>query len=121
MLRACRQDRPVCVYMSNHSVPYIKERKHQKKKETPKVHATTHFRSSIFPFCCFRFVYHCAHFNIRSPCSLFLLKQSLSALVHALVHESEEADGAGADAHAVDEAAGEERAEDGAEVGVGDL
>jgi len=51
----------------------------------------------------------------------FLLEQSLRALSHALVHESEEADGAGADAHAVDEAAGEERAEDGAEVGVGDL
>jgi len=50
-------------------------------------------------------------------CSLPLLK----ALGHALVHESEEADGAGADAHAVDEAAGKERAEDGAEVGVGDL
>ena len=43
------------------------------------------------------------------------------ALGHALVHEGEEADGAGADAHAVDEAAGEERTEDGAEVGVGDL
>lgn len=50
-----------------------------------------------------------------------LLKQSLSALVHTLVHESEEADRASADTHAVDEAAGEERAEDGAEVGVGDL
>ena len=45
----------------------------------------------------------------------------LEALGHALVHEGEEADGAGADTHAVDEAAGEERAEDGAEVGVGDL
>lgn len=54
---------------------------------------------------------------IAFPRSLSLLK----ALGHALVHESEEADGAGADAHAVDEAAGEERAEDGAEVGVGDL
>lgn len=50
-----------------------------------------------------------------------LLEQSLRALGHALVHEGEEADGAGADAHAVDEAAGEEGAEDGAEVGVGDL
>lgn len=50
-----------------------------------------------------------------------LVEQRLRALGHALVHESEEADGAGADAHAVDEAGGEEGAEDGAEVGFGDL
>lgn len=50
-----------------------------------------------------------------------LLKQSLSALSHTLVHESEEADRAGADAHAVDEAAGKERAKDGAEVSVRNL
>jgi len=67
-------------------------------------------------------VVHIARFrscimSVNSP----LLEQSLSALGHALVHESEEANGAGADAHAVDEAAGEERAEDGAEVSVGDL
>jgi hypothetical protein len=63
------------------------------------------------------------HIEIRSSIShlLPLLDQSLRALSHALVHESEEADGAGTDAHAVDEAGSEERAEDGAEVGVGDL
>jgi hypothetical protein len=54
-------------------------------------------------------------------CLYLHLSSDLRALGHALVHESEEADGAGADAHAVDEAAGEEGAEDGAEVGVGDL
>ena len=53
------------------------------------------------------------------PMSCF--RPLLEALGHALVHEGEEADGAGADTHAVDEAAGEERAKDGAEVGVGDL
>lgn len=42
-------------------------------------------------------------------------------LRHTLVHESEEADGRGGDAHGVDEAAGEVGAEDGAEVGFGDL
>jgi hypothetical protein len=60
---------------------------------------------------------HCMHIRVHVSHVLALLE----ALGHALVHESEEADGAGADAHAVDEAAGEERAEDGAEVGVGDL
>jgi hypothetical protein len=63
-----------------------------------------------FPFVC----------NIR-PSVISHVLALLEALGHTLVHESEEADGAGADAHAVDEAAGEERAEDGAEVGVGDL
>jgi hypothetical protein len=50
-----------------------------------------------------------------------LLQHTLRTLVHALVHESEEAHRASANAHAVDEAGSEERAEDGAEVGVGDL
>ena len=54
------------------------------------------------------------------PC-LALAHSLLEALGHALVHEGEEADRAGADTHAVDEAAGEERTKDGAEVGVGDL
>ena len=42
-------------------------------------------------------------------------------LSHALVHEGPEADWRGGDAHGVDEAAGEEAAEDGSEVGVGNL
>jgi hypothetical protein len=50
-----------------------------------------------------------------------LLQHSLRALVHPLIHESEEAHRASANAHAVDEAGSEERAEDGAEVGIGDL
>ena len=61
------------------------------------------------------------HIEIVVLISTLLLDQSLSALGHALVHESEEADRAGADAHAVDEARSEEGTEDGAEVGVGDL
>jgi len=65
-------------------------------------------------------VSHVSLFSSRLLLSLHL-SSDLRALGHALVHESEEADGAGADAHAVDEAAGEEGAEDGAEVGVGDL
>ena len=63
----------------------------------------------------------CVSVRVSLVVVLFLPCGLLKALGHALVHESEEADGAGADAHAVDEAAGEERTEDGAEVGIGDL
>ena len=62
------------------------------------------------------------HVEIVVPIfTLLLLDQSLRAFGHALIHESEEADRASADAHTVDEAGREEGAEDGAKVGVGDL
>ena len=76
---------------------------------------------SMFPFRARLLFVSILHIEIVVLISTLLLDQSLSALVHTLVHESEEADGAGADAHAVDEAGSEEGAEDGAEVGVGDL
>ena len=75
----------------------------------------------MFPFIARLLFVSILHIEIVVLISTLLLDQSLSALGHALVHESEEADGAGADAHAVDEAGSEEGAEDGAEVGVGDL
>jgi hypothetical protein len=68
---------------------------------------------------CIPFVFHFAHRH-RSH-SFSLLQHSLRALVHTLIHESEETHRASANAHAVNEAGSEERAEDGAEVGVGDL
>ena len=87
------------------------------------------YPSSMFPIYCRLLFVSILHIEIvwgqTSDVSVFLLRsllnKSLRALGHALVHESEEADRAGADAHAVDEAGSEERAEDGAEVGVGDL
>ena len=75
---------------------------------------------SVFPICCLLPI-SCIRLNFPSILLHPLLKQSLSALSHTLVHESEEADRASADAHAVDEAAGEEGTEDSAEVGVRDL
>ena len=75
----------------------------------------------MFPFIARLLFVSILHIEIVVLISTLLLDQSLGALGHALVHESEEADGAGADAHAVDEARSEERAEDGAEVGFGDL
>jgi hypothetical protein len=49
------------------------------------------------------------------------LSRAIQALRHALVHESKEANRTGADSHAVNKAGSEERAENGAEVGVGHL
>jgi hypothetical protein len=82
-------------------------------------HSHSHTVQDLFyPICCFSIL----HINIiDSIRSLPLLHHSLRTLIHALIHESEETDRASANTHAVNKAAGEERAEDGAEVGVGDL
>ena len=59
-----------------------------------------------------------------SLCQIIFCRPKLPCLLrlsHEIVHEGEEAYWRGGDARGVDEAAGEEAAEDGSEVGVGDL